>query len=169
MSTILFLTPRFPWPLIGGDRVKSYYVLRHLASRHHVILVSFNHGAPASTEQRCAIESLGVEVHDVALNPIVAGMASMRTLTTHLPLEIAFYTRPDFARVVESVLSNNKVDVGISFFMRTAEYLRHRSMPKVLIAEDCRAEYQSRSTNAARSLHQKLIRWWETRKLRTYE
>lgn len=169
MSTILFLAPRFPWPLIGGDRVKPYHLLRHLAAHHRVILVAFNHGGPATAEQRRAIEELGVEVHDVPLNPYAAALVSARTVATSLPLEIAFYTRPEFARIVDSILATTRVDLGISFFMRTAEYLRHRQMKKILIAEDCRVEYQTRSSHAARSLHQKLVRWWETRKLRVYE
>lgn len=149
--------------------MKPYYVLKHLAKRHRVILVTFNHGGHATAEQRHQIERLGVEVHDVALHPLRAAIASARTLVSDLPLEIAFYTRPEFARTVEHILATEHVDVGVSFFMRTAEYLRHRSMHKVLIAEDCRAEYQSRSWNAARSFHQKVIRWWETRKLQAYE
>lgn len=149
--------------------MKPYYLLAHLAKRYRVLLVTFNHDGPATAEQRQAIEALGVEVHDITLRPIPAALASIRTFTTDLPLEIAFYTRPAFAQVVERLLQTEKIDVGISFFMRTAEYLRGRSMHKVLIAEDCRLEYQTRSSNAARTLHQKLVRWWETRKLRVYE
>lgn len=169
MSTVLFLTPRFPWPLVGGDRVKSYYLLRHLAATHRVILVTFNHGSAPSADQRDAIECLGIELHAVHLDPVRAGLASARTFTSDLPLEIAFYTRPDFKRVVDDILRREHIDLGISFFMRTAEYLRHARIPKILIAEDCRVEYQTRSSNAARTPHQKVVRWWETRKLRSYE
>jgi sugar transferase (PEP-CTERM/EpsH1 system associated) len=170
MLRILFLTPRFPWPLIGGDRVKSYHLLRHLAKHHQVTLVAFNHGGRASQEQIDHIESLGVEVFDLPLQPLAAGAASLRTVVTPLPLEIAFYTRPDYRRAVEHLLATRDYDLGISFFMRTAEYIRYRrELPKILIAEDCRVEYQSRSTSASKSPLQKLVRWWETRKLLRYE
>lgn len=89
---------------------------------------------------------------------------------TQLPLEIAFYTRTDFQQVVDDLLASNDFDIGISFFMRTGEYLREkRGLKKVLIAEDCRVEYQSRSADAVRSVVQRLVRWWETIKLRQYE
>lgn len=170
MSTILFLTPRFPWPLIGGDRVKAYHLLRHLGKRHRVHVVTFSHGAPPTDIQRRKLEELGVELHVVPLDPLRAGMASIRTFWTGLPLEITFYTRPDFKRVVDDILAHENVDLAISFFMRTAEYVRDVvGLPKILIAEDCRLEYQTRSTLAARTLPQKLVRWWETRKLRRYE
>ncbi len=168
--TILFLTPRYPWPLIGGDRVKAYHLLRHLAAQHNVILVTFNHGDHPTPEQRAAIEGLGVEVHAVPLAPLHAALASVRTFTTDLPLEITFYTRPDFRAIVDNLVAHRGIDLGISFFMRTAEYLRpYPALPKVLIAEDCRVEYQTRSTEAARSPIQKLVRWWETRQLLRYE
>lgn len=149
--------------------MKSYHLLRHLAASNNVILVTFNHGAHPTSEQRKAVESLGVEVHAVPLSPLMAGISSVRTFTTDLPLEITFYTRPEFKAIVDEILEKRNVDLGISFFMRTAEYLRSTTVPKILIAEDCRVEYQSRSTDAARSPLQKLVRWWETRQLLRYE
>lgn len=170
MSRILFLTPRFPWPLIGGDRVKSYFLLRHLAQHHDVHLVSFSHATLPDQSQIEALTRLGVHVHPVALTPLRAGLASARSMWTHLPLEIAFYTRYDFQRVVDELLDSVGFDVGVSFFMRTGEYLRHkRGLKKILIAEDCRVEYQTRSADAVRSIPQRLVRWWETIKLRHYE
>ena len=170
MSRILFLTPRFPWPLIGGDRVKSYFLLRHLAQHHDVHLVSFSHATLPDKTQIDAITRLGVHVHPVALRPLRAGLASARSVWTHLPLEIAFYTRDDFQQVVDDLLDSIEFDIGVSFFMRTGEYLRKkRGLKKLLIAEDCRVEYQTRSADAVRSIPQRLVRWWETIKLRQYE
>lgn len=170
MRTILFLSPRFPWPLIGGDRVKAYFLLKHLARQYRVILVTFSHGRTPTDEQIEAMRAIGVELHDVALDPLRAGIASARTFWTDLPLEIAFYTRPEFQHIVDDILKRETVDLAVSFFMRTAEYIRrHPELPRILVAEDCRVEYQSRSSSSARSLHQRLVRWWETRKLLTYE
>jgi glycosyltransferase involved in cell wall biosynthesis len=87
-----------------------------------------------------------------------------------MPLEVAFYTRPEFADEVNAVLATEKVDAVISFFMRTAEYVRKRTgLRKILVAEDCRVLYQSRSARATNNALQRMVRWWETRKLRAYE
>jgi len=170
LSSILFLTPRFPWPLVGGDRVKSYFLLKHLATKHQVRLVTFHHGGPAPDGALEAMRAIGVHATVIPLNPVLAGGWSLRTLWTELPLEIAFYTRPEFRAAVDRILSEERVDLAISFFMRTAEYIRtHPELPRILVAEDCRVEYQSRSTAETRSLLQRLVRWWETRKLLQYE
>src|SRR6188474_2629216 len=39
---ILFLTPRFPYPLIGGDRLKGYHLLRHLSETADVDLIALD-------------------------------------------------------------------------------------------------------------------------------
>ena len=41
MARILFLTQVLPYPLDSGAKIRAYYVLRHLAQRHEVTLVSF--------------------------------------------------------------------------------------------------------------------------------
>ena len=41
MARILFLTELLPYPLVSGAKIRAYYVLRHLAARHEVTLLSF--------------------------------------------------------------------------------------------------------------------------------
>jgi glycosyltransferase involved in cell wall biosynthesis len=86
------------------------------------------------------------------------------------PLEIDFYTQSEFKKTVNTLLANEHFDVGISFFMRPAEYIRKSSIPhKILIAEDCRVLYQSRSVENTSNPLQKLVRLWEVLALKKYE
>lgn len=41
MARVLFLTELLPYPLVSGAKIRAYYVLRHLAARHQVTLLSF--------------------------------------------------------------------------------------------------------------------------------
>jgi glycosyltransferase involved in cell wall biosynthesis len=41
VAQILYLTNVLPYPLDSGPKIRAYYVLRHLAPRHEVTLVSF--------------------------------------------------------------------------------------------------------------------------------
>lgn len=52
MKSILFLTQVLPYPLDAGPKVRAYYVLRHLAQRHEVTLLSFTRASdpPAALE-----------------------------------------------------------------------------------------------------------------------
>jgi glycosyltransferase involved in cell wall biosynthesis len=145
-------------------------MLKHLALKNDVTLVTFNQGGVANPENIKAVRELGVNLYIVPLDPIRAGMRALAlSLFTNQPLEIAYYNQPEFGMKVDELIKKNKFDLGISFFMRTAEYLKNHSIKKMLMAEDCRTVYQMRSFKQSSSPKQKIIRWWEYRKLQSYE
>lgn len=169
---LLFLTPRFPWPLIGGDRVKPYYLLSHLAKAHDVTLVSFYQGnkmLPDSDIDK--IKNLGVkEVYVVNIDIVKAALRTAAlSLFTKNPLEISYYNQPEFGFIVDRLLRKENFDLGFSFFMRTAEYLKGTRIKKILVAEDCRTLYQTRSYEETSNLKQKIVRKFEAVRLKKYE
>ncbi len=167
---ILFLTPRFPFPLIGGDRLKPYMTLKHLAEKHDVTLVTLNHGGYPNKSNIDEITSLGLELFPIPLDPVKASMRTIPlTLLAGQPLEIAFYNHSLFGLRVDRLLKERNFDIAFCFFMRTAEFIKNKSIKKVLMAEDCRTLYQKRSYEETTNPKQKLIRWWEYRKLLNYE
>lgn len=167
---ILFLSPRFPYPVIGGDRLKPYNMLSYLGKEHDVTLITFYQGVSCPKSYIQKIEELGVRVIVIPLDAIKAGIrAGFISLFSSLPLEISYYYQPNFALQVEKLLKKEKFDLTISFFMRTAEYVKSFTGKKFLMAEDCRVEYQKRSSEEAVSLKQKLVRNFEYKKLLNYE
>lgn len=169
-KNILFLTPRFPFPIIGGDRLKSYNVLKHLAENNSVTLVSFYQGKELPEEYRREVEKIGVKLYVILLNPITAAFKGVVLNDLRNPLEINYYTQPNFDALVQKLLKTEKYDVAFSFFMRTAEYLKNEvGMKKILMAEDCRMLYQKRSYMESKNLIQKCIRLYEYFRLKKYE
>ncbi|MFN9776458.1 MAG: glycosyltransferase [Candidatus Kapaibacterium sp.] len=168
---ILFCSVRFPYPLIGGDRVKPYHLLRHLASYHDVTLLTFHHGSEAPPEKVQAMEELGIDVVSIPLHPLRSGIKCLSNIANDLPLEIQFYQDAAYRKKVLQLLKEKNIDVAMGFFMRAGEYLRDVNVPKILIAEDCRTLYMQRSheSTSSASVHQKLIRRWELSKLSAYE
>lgn len=166
---ILFLTPRLPYPLIGGDRLKPFRTLAHLSSNHNVTLLSFYQGGIPPKSYVNAIKDMGIEVLTVPLHPLRTGFRTLLRMLGKKPLEILYYTQPEFKKELEKLLQNKEFDIAFAFFMRTAEYLKDLNIKKILMAEDCRTLYQLRSYEQSHSLKQKLIRKWEWNKLRKYE
>ncbi len=155
--------------MIGGDRLKPYHLLSHLAEKYDVTLVSFSYSQAPQKSYIKEIEKLGVEVFPVVQNPTLAVLGSGLRLFQQYPLEISFYLRKDFRNVVDKLLSERDFDLGISFFMRTAEYLKNKDIKKLLISEDCRTLYQYRSFKDSTSSLQKAVRFWDYWKLKNYE
>ncbi|NNJ09216.1 glycosyltransferase [Chloroflexales bacterium ZM16-3] len=63
---ILLLTYAVPYPPESGPKVKTYHLLRHLAGRHRVTLVSFAHHGERA-DQIAALRPLCVGIHTVPL------------------------------------------------------------------------------------------------------
>ncbi len=166
---ILFLTPRIPFPLIGGDRIKSYKLLSYLSKKHNITLVTFYQGKENYNQYKNEIEKLGVKVYVIPLNPIVAGLNSFYRLYQFKPLEILYYYQKSYQKLVDELLRTKKFDIAFSFFMRTADYIKGKDIPKILIAEDCRYLYQTRSYSQSNNLIQKAVRKFEYLTLSKYE
>jgi glycosyltransferase involved in cell wall biosynthesis len=165
---ILFLTARFPFPVIGGDRLKPYNLISHLAKHHNVTLVSFFHGSAIPEDYKKAIHSLGVDLHIIPLSSLTAGVNATKKLFK-FPLEIGFYYSKEYKQIVDDLIKNQKFDISFAFFMRTAEYLKNHDIKKILIAEDCRTLYQKRSYETSNNFIQKNVRLWEFKRLCKYE
>jgi len=144
-------------------------MISHLAKNHNVTLVTFFQGHHLPKDHIHAIESLGVDLHIVPLNPIKAGLSSIGSLFNRLPLEIAYYTQNNFRQVLDELYKHKKFDLSFSFFMRTAEYVKNAKHKKILVSEDCRTLYQQRSYEESNRWLQKIVRLWDYKKLRAYE
>ena len=87
---ILFFTQVLPYPLNAGPKVRAYYVLRHLAQKHEITLVSF----VRSTDTPAAIAHLATfchAVHTVPMprSPLRDGYHLLRSLLSQQPFLIA--------------------------------------------------------------------------------
>ena len=65
---VLFLTYRFPYPLSGGDRLKSYHLLRHLSEISQVDLISLDEWGTATHENLGHIKQFASTITVVPFN-----------------------------------------------------------------------------------------------------
>ncbi|MCB0082749.1 MAG: hypothetical protein KDE47_17535, partial [Caldilineaceae bacterium] len=81
---ILFLTQVLPYPLDAGPKLRAYYVLRHLAQRHEITLVSFVR--PTDTAASVAhLRSFCHAVHTIQMprSKLLDGVHLLRSLITN--------------------------------------------------------------------------------------
>ncbi|HSJ52971.1 MAG TPA: glycosyltransferase family 4 protein [Anaerolineae bacterium] len=90
MSRILFLTQILPYPLSSGAKIRQYYMLRHLARRHEVTLVSFTR-ADDPAEALEHLQDVCYAVHPVPMHrsPWRNVRAAAKGMLTGLPMVIA--------------------------------------------------------------------------------
>ena len=105
---ILFLTQVLPYPLDAGPKIRAYYVLRHLAERHEVTLLSFVRGSekPEHIEH---LRGFCREVHTVLMHRTKARDAwhLLRSLTRDIPFLIARDWVPEMADRLSHIAYRN--------------------------------------------------------------
>ncbi|HYM21185.1 MAG TPA: hypothetical protein VEW28_09330, partial [Candidatus Kapabacteria bacterium] len=167
---ILFLTYRFPYPLSGGDRVKSYHLLRHLSTIADVDLITLDQWNTATAESLDHLHSFLRSVVVVPFHKISSGARILGSLFSSTPIEIAYYESRAMKNAVEKALSSANYDLVIGFFMRTAPYLETvTGVQKMLIAEDSRLLADERATKKFSFSLEYFVRRIDAIRLRSFE
>lgn len=101
MARILFLTQVLPYPLDAGPKVRNHYMLRHLAQRHQVTLVSFvrSDDSPEAVQH---VQSICHSVHTVPMRRSFWRnlRAGAKGILTGLPMVVA---RDEMGQMVATV------------------------------------------------------------------
>ena len=119
---ILFLTPLLPFPPSGGDRIRTYHLLKYLGTRHEIWLLSFI-GSPEELRYIPELERYCRNIRTVVLN----GRHGFRHRLFNL-----FESRPYFAgkyfvsaemtREIDSLLNAHRFDVIHTSTLAMAQY-----------------------------------------------
>jgi glycosyltransferase involved in cell wall biosynthesis len=166
---VLFLSYRFPYPLIGGDRIKAFHLLRHLSTYAKVDLIALDEAGSASPESVSKVAPYA-NIEVIPFNKRKAATRIMRCLPTDLPIEFAYYNDEDMQAAVDRALASNHYDLIICFFLRTAKFVKaHTETPKLLVAEDARIILEERATERFSIGPQYLVRKIDAGRLAAYE
>jgi glycosyltransferase involved in cell wall biosynthesis len=126
------LTPRFPYPVVGGDRLRIYEVCRELSRHHDLTLLSL---CETREEMACALPQDGVfkRVERVRLPKWRSILNTLAALPTATPLQIAYYQSGDFSRRIQALLREH--DVCLAHLIRTAHYVRKSEITIPVVLE----------------------------------
>lgn len=133
MNKILVLTPRFPYPVIGGDRLRIYEICKELSKTYDVTLASL---CETQTEMEYVIPDDGVfcSVHRVLLPKWKSYLNCLSALPTRTPLQVAYYSSAKFAKLVRALSKDH--DLVLPHLIRTAGYATDLDIRKVLEMTD---------------------------------
>ncbi|MBU9249739.1 glycosyltransferase family 4 protein [Burkholderia multivorans] len=130
---LLVLTPRFPYPVIGGDKLRIYHLCRTLSRHYSLTLLSL---CESEEEMRTELPSDGVfdRVERVFLSRARSYLNTLLALPTRTPLQVAYYRSSAFAAAVSRLLPSH--DGVLVHLVRCAEYVRKSDKPRVLEMTD---------------------------------
>lgn len=107
---LLFVTSRFPYPPIQGDRVRGYHHLRILSRQHRIVLVTSEPGRDRENHLRAV--QLFCERVEIVSNPFWRRLWRLsQTPFTSLPLQTLYFFDPRFRQRVNSLFQQQAFDL----------------------------------------------------------
>lgn len=120
---ILFLTPRFPYPVNRGDKGRCFHIARVLSKQHELSLLSFIQ----SQNEREFIPHLKEffkEVHIVYLQKIKSYINMGSYFCKNKPLQVGYFRSNKFLKKLKELLAKERYDIVYAFHIRMAPYLQ---------------------------------------------
>jgi polysaccharide biosynthesis protein PslH len=170
---VLFITEFLPWPLDTGGRIRAYHILRQVAQRHEVTLVTQK--PPGGSEGEEQIRALVSQLYSVPLKPrsflrkILTAAAFLASSRPH----IAVYShyRKALARLISRLTSGESFDIAHLDHLDAAVYLQNCSPNAAVFLDE--HNYETSLLQSTRDKTSKaLLRWYlnsQLRKLACFE
>lgn len=163
---LLVLTPRFPYPTIGGDRIRILHLCRALSGEFELTLLSL-----CETREEMRYEpqdGLFRHILRVYLPRWRSYLNTLCALPGSRPLQLAYYDCEKFRDRVEVLLPHH--DAVVAHLIRTGQYVMDSPIPSILEMTDAISmNYQRmRQTNGNHSW-KKLVYRVEQERLERFE
>lgn len=162
---LLVLTPRFPYPPIGGDRLRIYQLCKNLSCDFELSLLSM---CESTEEMNQPIPDDGIfsRVERVLHGKWARIWGLFSALLSGEPLQVGYYRNSRFAQRVRELGSSH--EGLLAHLIRTGSYIRTYKLPKFLEMTDAISLSYTR-TSALTGRIKAMIYGWEGRRLLDYE
>lgn len=130
---LLVLTPRLPYPVVGGDRLRIYQVARALSAQLDLTLVSL---CESRAELTLPTPDDGVfsQVHRVLRPPWRSWLSTALAVPSRTPLQVAYYRDRQFHEVAARLAPEH--DGVLAHLIRTAPVALRLPGPRFLEMTD---------------------------------
>lgn len=166
MKKLLLLLSRFPYPPIGGDKLKAYNLIKLLSRDFEIHLVSILH-RKITQEDIDFCETYCKKYKFFYKTKLNSMFAILKNIFTQKPIQACYYYFKDVQEYIDKEIQ--ECDLIINVLIRTSEYVINYDKPKFLDMVDSIALNYQRSKNKTKSLFWKLIYTYEAPKLFEYE
>lgn len=132
---ILFVTPRFPYPPLKGDSLRSYHQIRALGRRHEVSLLSMS-TSPVGEDERAHMLELCKSVTVVPLARGQVWLNLLAGLPSRTPFQVSYFRSAEFRHALDNLLADGRFDLVHATLIRVLPYvwdLRHTPVAVDLI------------------------------------
>jgi sugar transferase (PEP-CTERM/EpsH1 system associated) len=118
---LLLLVHRIPYPPNKGDKIRSYHLLKHLATKYRVHLGTFVDDAD-DWQHVPTVEAFCASSHFAKLDPVKGKLRSAKALATGKSLSLEYYRDADMKRWVARTMREHGIARVMMFSSVMAQY-----------------------------------------------
>ena len=134
---IFVLLPRIPYPLEKGDKLRAFNQIKQLAKHNEIVLCALNDNAKVNEQDAFrALQPYCQSINFIKFNKAQILLGLVRAFFKGLPMQCGYFFNRKAAKKVNSLIAKHKPDLLYGQLLRTAEYIRHRDIPKAIDYQD---------------------------------
>lgn len=164
---LMVLTPRFPFPLEKGDKLRVFYQIKVLAKRFEIILVSLTDEQIHIPDYQ-EVEKYCSRIYTFHRSKLTIAKNMFLAFFNGLPLQIGYFFDKNIQSEIQAIIQKEKPNHIFCQLIRMAEFVRHANVPKTIDYMDTFSIGAKRWAENANLLIQPILKR-EARKLVEYE
>lgn len=165
---LLILTPRYPYPVIGGDRLRIYQICKALSRQFQLTLLSLCE-RKAELEKPFPDDGVFHSIERIFMPRWRSWLNCAAALPTEIPLQVAYYRNAEFFK--RAAILHSQHDATMVHLIRASDAVRNFPGTKFLEMTDAISlNYERiRKTGHAKNDWRSHVFSLESRRLRRYE
>ncbi len=166
---IFVLLPRIPYPLEKGDKLRAFNQIKQLAKHNEIILCALNDN-PKVNEQDAfrALQPYCQSINFIKISKPQILLGLVRAFCKGLPLQCGYFYNRKAAKKINTLVAKHQPDMLYGQLLRTAEYIRHKDIPKAIDYQDIFSYGMKRRADIASPLTRPIYNM-EYHRLKRYE
>ena len=132
MKKILVLTSRFPYPVVGGDRLRIHQLCKKLSENYDLTLISLCE--KKSELYLVPSDDVFSRIERIYLPKWRSYLNTLFAIFSNVPLQVAYYKSREISRRIE--LLGKDYDAILAHLIRTADFVKNMPVVKFLEMTD---------------------------------
>ena len=134
---IFVLLPRIPYPLEKGDKLRAFNQIKQLSMHNEIVLCALNDNSKVSEQDAFrALQPYCQSVNFIKIHKLQILLGLIRAFIKGLPLQCGYFYNRKAAKRIDKLIEKHKPDMLYGQLLRTAEYIRHKDLPKAIDYQD---------------------------------
>ncbi len=165
---IIFLTSRIPFPPNRGDKVRTFFFLKELASFHKIYLVTLIENDQEKNYQT-ELSKFCQEIHFIKHSKFRGYFNLIKAIFSFKPYQVMYYQNNKLRALLKEVVSTAEIDLIYTHLIRMGPYSKSLPVKKILDYTDAISMEYKRSLPYRKGIIQKLFFQIESKRTEKYE